>query len=446
MRSGDGKLDALIFIQLCINCIIVGVLLGKEVINKLNILLVILSGFFLVVLYREIGIFSSVFVFLLIFILSKRVSKKSVDALYYTSIAMIIMVLSDHLASFITQTMLGVNSIFTEVDTVDMVLVLIHEGIALTSGVIVASIWKRLMNRLFAKHGDFKSLNYILTFFSLFTYIIYFSIIVYVRLVGSQSTLVLLNTMYLFIYFVIFVVCLFFMVYTFKKRFEVKEKEIKLTSMQIYTEQLEKNYTEMRRFRHDYINILASMAEYINKRDIEALENYFNKNIMQVSHEIQKNDFKMRDLTNLQVVELKGLIASKLITAQEKGLNVIFECPEVIEQLNLDRVTLCRCIGILLDNAIEAADETDTGQVRVGFVTFENSVSFIVWNDFKDKGYKMFNYYKEGFSTKGEDRGLGLNTLKSLVDAEENLHLDTIIEHDMFKQEIKIVNRRDKND
>ncbi|MFD2306595.1 sensor histidine kinase [Enterococcus termitis] len=433
-------MDVLIFIQLCINCIIVGVLLGKKVINHLNILIVILSGFFLVALYREIGIFSSLFVFLLIFILSKRVSKKWVDALYYASIAMIIMVLSDHLASFITRTMLGVNSIFTEADTIDMVLMLIHEGIALTSGVIVAFIWRKLMDMLFAKHVDSKNLNYIFAFFSFFTYIIYFSMIVYVRIVGSQSTLVLLNTIYLFIYFVIFVASLFFMVYTFKKRFEMKEKEIELTSMQIYTEQLEQNYTEMRRFRHDYINILASMAEYINKRDVDALENYFNKNIMQVSHEIRKNDFKMRDLTNLQVVELKGLIASKLITAQEKGLNVSFECPEVIEQLNMDRVTLCRCIGILLDNAIEAAGETDTGQVRVGFVTFDHSVSFIVWNDFDDKGYKMFNYYKEGFSTKGEGRGLGLNTLKALVDAAENLHLDTIIENEMFKQEIKIVN------
>ncbi|MFD1900415.1 hypothetical protein GQR36_11235 [Enterococcus termitis] len=275
---------------------------------------------------------------------------------------MIIMVLSDHLASFITRTMLGVNSIFTEADTIDMVLMLIHEGIALTSGVIVAFIWRKLMDMLFAKHVDSKNLNYIFAFFSFFTYIIYFSMIVYVRIVGSQSTLVLLNTIYLFIYFVIFVASLFFMVYTFKKRFEMKEKEIELTSMQIYTEQLEQNYTEMRRFRHDYINILASMAEYINKRDVDALENYFNKNIMQVSHEIRKNDFKMRDLTNLQVVELKGLIASKLITAQEKGLNVSFECPEVIEQLNMDRVTLCRCIGILLDNAIEAAGETDTGK------------------------------------------------------------------------------------
>lgn len=263
--------------------------------------------------------------------------------------------------------------------------------------------------------------------------------IVYVRITGSQSSLILMNTLYLFIYFTLFIISLSFSVYTFQKNYEMKEKKTELKNMRLYTEKLERNYTEIRRFRHDYINILASMSDYIANRDIESLEHYFNTNIMKISHEIQNNNFKMKDLSQLKVREVKGLISSKLITAQEKGLDVAFECPEEIDYLNVDSVTLSRCVGILLDNAIEAATESEEKQVRVAFVQFNNSISFVIWNSFVDEGHKVFKYFEKRFSTKGENRGLGLTTLKELIAKVTNVQLDTYTDERQFKQEIKIM-------
>jgi len=181
------------------------------------------------------------------------------------------------------------------------------------------------------------------------------------------------------------------------------------------------------------------MSEYINNRDMNALESYFNDNIMRVSQEIRDNDFKMRGLSEIKIPEVKGLVSSKLITAQEKGIDVVFECPNEIHYLNMDSVLLCRCIGIILDNAIEAAEEVEKGIIRVGFVELEQSVSFVVWNTFSDTGHKLFQYFEKGFSTKGENRGLGLNSLKKMVDQENMTQLDTVIEDGFFKQEIVIL-------
>ncbi len=59
-------------------------------------------------------------------------------------------------------------------------------------------------------------------------------------------------------------------------------------------------------------------------------------------------------------------------------------------------------------------------------------------NFFGDKPL-IHKIYKEGFSTKGKERGLGLYTVKNIIDTKyENVFLNTSIEENMFIQEIWI--------
>ena len=50
--------------------------------------------------------------------------------------------------------------------------------------------------------------------------------------------------------------------------------------------------------------------------------------------------------------------------------------------------------------------------------------------------------FKQGFSTKGENRGLGLSNLKEIIDKYKNVTLDTFIKNELFFQEITIKNRK----
>ncbi len=429
----------LAIVQVAIQCILVAFVIGKRFIRKENIIAVILFSLIMGGLYPYLDIFGSLLIFAFVLGMFKYTYLKWIPSLYYASTIMIGMILIDHITTFILGKVLDIDTISSATNELIFSAVLLHQFITLIIGIIFINLWKKITFRVFEKDAEDRITKRILAFLGLFTYTIYFTMIVYVRLTGNQNTLVLMNTLYLFIYFVIFAVSLSFLVYTFRKQLEMREKEIELNSIQMYTEQLEKNYYEMRTFRHDYINILSSMSEYINNRDMNALESYFNDNIMRVSQEIRDNDFKMRGLSEIKIPEVKGLVSSKLITAQEKGIDVVFECPNEIHYLNMDSVLLCRCIGIILDNAIEAAEEVEKGIIRVGFVELEQSVSFVVWNTFSDTGHKLFQYFEKGFSTKGENRGLGLNSLKKMVDQENMTQLDTVIEDGFFKQEIVIL-------
>ncbi|GAB0170802.1 GHKL domain-containing protein [Lysinibacillus sp. CTST325] len=429
----------LAFIQVLFYCILVSFVIGKRFFRKEYIFAAVLFSLIMAGLYSYLDIFGSLLIFAFVLAMFKYTYLKWIPALYYASTVMIATILIDHIATFIMVKIFGISTTFIETNGIISSATLLHQFITLIIGFIFIAFWKKVTIRIFEKDTDDRNLTRIAALLGLFTYAIYFTMIVYVRLTGNQNKLVLMNTLYLFIYFIIFAVSLSFLVYTFRKRFEMREKEIELNSLQMYTEQLERNYNEMRTFRHDYINILSSMSEYITNRDMNALESYFNDNIMRVSQKIRDNDFKMRGLSQIKIPEVKGLVSSKLITAQEKGIDVVFECPNEIHYLNMDSILLCRCIGIILDNAIEAAEEVEKGTVRVGFVEFEHSVSFVVWNTFLDTGYKLFQYFEKGFSTKGENRGLGLNSLKKMVDQENNTQLDTVIEDGFFKQEIVIL-------
>ncbi|MBC1559461.1 hypothetical protein HB911_12200 [Listeria booriae] len=55
----------------------------------------------------------------------------------------------------------------------------------------------------------------------------------------------------------------------------MKKREMEMAQLRDYTVRLEEMYVNMNMFRHDYINILASLHGYIEQGDPELLETYF---------------------------------------------------------------------------------------------------------------------------------------------------------------------------
>lgn len=229
----------LAFIQVAIYCILVSFVLGKRFFQKENIIAVILFSLMMAWLYPYLDIFGSLLIFAFVLAILKHTYRKWIPALYDASILLIAMILIDHLTTFIMGKVLEISTVSESNETIFPV-ILLHQFITLITGLIFITFWKILNIRIFEKDENDRNLQRILAFLGLFTYVIYFTMIVYVRLTGNQNTLVLMNTMYLFIYFAIFAVSLSFLVYTFRKQFEMREKEIELNSIQMYTEQLEK--------------------------------------------------------------------------------------------------------------------------------------------------------------------------------------------------------------
>ncbi|MEB8125519.1 GHKL domain-containing protein [Staphylococcus succinus] len=209
-----------------------------------------------------------------------------------------------------------------------------------------------------------------------------------------------------------------------------------------YTLQIENINNEMRKFRHDYVNILSTMSEFIRESDMDGLKKYFNEEILPMQDSMQMNTIKINGIENLKVREIKGLLTTKILQAQEKSIRISIEVPEPIERIDMPIINLSRVIGIVLDNAIEASEKIeDDPLIRIAFIKDnDDSVMFIVMNKCEPNMPRIHTLFQENFSTKGKNRGLGLSTLKELTDATSNVLLDTTIDNDYFIQKVEILN------
>ncbi|ANQ64727.1 quorum-sensing sensor histidine kinase AgrC [Staphylococcus equorum] len=209
-----------------------------------------------------------------------------------------------------------------------------------------------------------------------------------------------------------------------------------------YTLQIEKINHEMRKFRHDYVNILSTMSDFIREDDMDGLDQYFHEEILPMQDSMQMNAIKINGIENLKVREIKGLLTTKILQAQEKNIRISIEVPETIEKIEMPIINLSRVIGILLDNAIEASEKiVDDPLIRIAFIKNEDdSVMFIVMNKCDTDMPRVHTLFQENFSTKGKSRGLGLSTLKELTDTTSNVLLDTTIDNNYFIQKVEILN------
>jgi two-component system sensor histidine kinase AgrC len=274
----------------------------------------------------------------------------------------------------------------------------------------------------------------------LLTLIIFYTNIYLGSKAGFNEDVLRANGILFLTYFILLGVILFVLIRSLTKELEFRNKQKEFENLKQYTESLEKLYSDMRVFRHDYINIISSMIGYIDNRDMDGLERHFYENIIPVSKSMQKNDFKIGAIKNIDIPEIKGIVSSKLIRAQELGLDVHVEVVENIDDVKMNIIDLSRILGILLDNAIEASKESLEFKLKLAFIKTEKSIIIVISNSYKEKNISLNKIFKPNYSTKGSGRGIGLNNLKKIIDNYDNVFLETKMIENFFIQELQITN------
>ena len=100
-------------------------------------------------------------------------------------------------------------------------------------------------------------------------------------------------------------------------------------------------------------------------------------------------------------------------------------------------------LGILLDNAIEAAKKGTEKIVELKIaeeMRYNRSV-MIVKNTYDNEKIDFKKLYEKGYTTKQESdqrHGLGLWEVQKIINRNDNLRLATSIEGDFFKQQLNI--------
>ncbi|WP_231574778.1 GHKL domain-containing protein [Paenibacillus sp. FSL R7-0273] len=385
-------------------------------------------------LYYMIGVASIAVILLLCIAMSYWKSRGIVFSVIIPILAIIISVISDYITSSIF--------IYFSSSSLDEITSGGLKFVYYPTYFVIAIIMAYAARFLFTKFQAFDLLirryGILFAVLCVITVVIFYANILIGKQQGFTNANIQANSLLFAFYFILLIGVFLVLTRSVMKEAAMQSKQEQYERLQEYTDNLEMMYADMQKFRHDYINILLSMSEYIRSKDMEGLSTYFDNKILPISQGMQNNNYKLGTLQNVKVQELKGILSSKLIRAQELHINAVVEAVEPIEAINMDSVKLCRCLGIILDNAIEEAVKCEASNLRVALVKRSGGLLIAVANSCQPNGPELHQIFEKGFSTKGTGRGLGLSNLREIVSQCAGVTLDTYRKEGQFVQELEV--------
>jgi two-component system sensor histidine kinase AgrC len=268
---------------------------------------------------------------------------------------------------------------------------------------------------------------------------IVFNAIITLLLVSPNLIFFVNNSRIIPIWIIIFnflSVIVFFALSTYNtyKGSELENKKSELENQKLYIKTLNDLVDGLRLFKHDFANIINAIGGHITLNNMEGLKRYFSE-LVQDYHSM--NNLSSINDTMISNPSLYGLIVSKLYLAEAKGIKMNAEITADLNHSHMKIYELCRVLGILLDNAIEANQTLDDKFINISIKLLDNTYIVSIENPFSQT-LSVNEIYKKGTSSKGENRGLGLWEVNQITHKYKSVNLKTSIDNKnkIFKQEL----------
>lgn len=137
-----------------------------------------------------------------------------------------------------------------------------------------------------------------------------------------------------------------------------------LEEEKLYNQTLTVLYDKIRGFKHDFNNIVQGIGGYISTNNMEGLKEYYS----QVLDDCQRvNNLALLSPDVINNPAIYSLITAKYHKAMEYGIKIDLEVFMDLTNINLKIYLLTRALGILIDNAIEAAKDSDEKEIIITF-------------------------------------------------------------------------------
>lgn len=211
----------------------------------------------------------------------------------------------------------------------------------------------------------------------------------------------------------------------------------KLQSAEEYNKTLHILHDNVRGFKHDFDNIVTTIGGYIKTNDMEGLRKYY----FQLEEDCQKvNNLYVLNPDIINNPGIYNLLATKYSEAEEKNIKVNLTFLFDLNDLHMKIYEFARILGILLDNAIEAASESEEKIINIVFrnESKNNRNIILVENTYKDKNVDLNQIFSKGVSGKENHTGLGLWEIREILKKNNNVNLHTTKNEIYFSQQLEI--------
>lgn len=194
---------------------------------------------------------------------------------------------------------------------------------------------------------------------------------------------------------------------TLQNRTEIENLLRELTNIEQYVDSL-------RAQRHNFMNQLHVITGLIDLEKFKDVTNYIR--VLNCDYHEQIGFLSDKIKTSAMV----GFFLGKFSEAKEQGVTLSMDSDSYFPNVEITQFihSLLIAIGVLLDNAYEAVQQSESKNVSL-YIHYNNSEKVITIK-VRDSGTGMTKavqkkVFERGFSTKGVKRGYGLDTLQSIV-------------------------------
>ena len=214
-----------------------------------------------------------------------------------------------------------------------------------------------------------------------------------------------------------------------------------LEEAQLYNKTLTILHDSIRGFKHDFHNIVQSIGGYADRGDLEGLRVYYRQLLQDCG---RTNNLTALNPEVINNPAIYNVMATKYHKADEIGvqinLGIFIDLNDIEKHMKIYEFT--RILGILLDNAIEAASECENKVIHVSFRKDQNRrrLLVVIDNTYKNKDINVDKIYEKDFSTKSKttNSGLGLWEVRQILKKNNNLNLYTTKSEEFFSQQFEI--------
>lgn len=403
----------------------------------IGILILIFSLFTLYSKLGQLSIFCILSIFISYLCIICRKQLKPISVIFFSLCGYICYILSDNIMA---QLLLNVFHIPLE-DIVGSFYLLYCLATTLITYLLTFTI-----GEILKKHFHISSLTLPKsTYFSLFSLLCISTIMfVFNIVIGQQAGYtpgnLTFNAVLIIVYSLITFIIFLIMIHYIQKEAKANSMLDQYRNLEHYTDELERMNLEFRSFRHDYIDILSTLSGYIENNDMTGLRHTFEETIAPLGDAMNQSVSRLSSLSHIKLPTLKSLISSKTLYAQSRNINVIFEITEDVETIPVEIVDFVRILGIFFNNATEEILSNDIPDktLTLSIIRKEKSSIWIIKNPTHADKSILSSIYKLGYSSKGNNRGIGLHTVKTILANYNNVVHHTTIENGLFIQTLEL--------
>lgn len=229
----------------------------------------------------------------------------------------------------------------------------------------------------------------------------------------------------------------------------------------IYRIIAEKSANNLMKSEND--SLIKNLQQYEDMVDRQRVDNHENKNqLLIIKNMIKKNDKDLNKYidsiikdkkeddeilyTRVKTIPsggLQGIIYQKMLVMKDERIQFSLDVSRDIRKINLDNLSmddnyrLCKIVGVLLDNAIEASRDIEDKCIMISLYKDDERLVIDVSNRFNGS-VEIERLDEVGYTSKGKGHGYGLSLVKKILSETDIFENESSIKKDVFKQVIKV--------